>query len=103
MERDEFLCEKIIIHLNTEDDAKALFDYYLQNYNIADKDNTLDMHNWEQYPYAFAYEGQDGIHGYAYPSHNRDKIIEFDEWAERVGLHSYEFDESDKTLSFLFE
>lgn len=101
MERDEFLCEEIIVHLNSEEEAAALFEYYRQNYGFDDSDNTLGMDNWERYPYAFAYKGKKGIHGYGY--NHTEKDVEFSEWAERVGLRNYEFDESDKTLSFLFE
>ena len=99
MERDEFLRNQVEVHLTTAEEAETLLEYYLENYDIGE-DNSLHMGNWSDYPYAFCYDGGDAIHG---RTRRNGKVIEFSEWAERVGLHSYEFDESDKTLSFLFE
>lgn len=99
MERDEFLRNVISVHLSSEEEAEAFFDYYRQNYDIG-SDNTLHMGNWAQYPNAYCYSGEDAIHG---RTDYAGSGVPFEDWAERVGLRNYEISESDKTLSFLFE
>ena len=94
---EEFTKHRYYIHINSKEEAKALYSYY-EAFQVSPMYNTSTISNCLNYPYL--YMAYDGIHGYG--RKQDDKLtIEYDEWYAMI--EPSDFKESDKPLSFLFD